>query len=29
MTEIADLWTFARTLGQGDLAWKLAEAKVA
>ena len=29
MTEIADLWTFARTLGQGDLAWKLTEAKVA
>ena len=29
VTEIADLWTFARTLGQTDLAWRLTEAKVA
>ena len=29
MTEIADLWTFARTLGQSDLAWRLTDAKVA
>ncbi len=29
VTEIADLWTFSRTLDQGDMAWRLTEAKAA
>jgi predicted lipid-binding transport protein (Tim44 family) len=29
VTEIADLWTFTRTLDQPDLAWRLTEAKAA
>jgi predicted lipid-binding transport protein (Tim44 family) len=29
VTEIADLWSFSRTLGQSDLSWRLVEAKPA
>ncbi len=29
VTEIADLWSFARTLGQPDLSWRLVEARPA